>query len=111
MALEPEDAEDLEELLARHEQLGHLRVKRRGDSLTIYSGEPSDSHLHARLTHLGRGQWGLSLPRHTGRWERTPFMGTMEELVTTLISDLGFHLADLDPQARENRSRTYDPSN
>lgn len=111
MALDPEDAEELEELLARHDQLGHLRVKKRGDSLTIYSGEVSDSHLHARLTHLGRGHWGLSLPRHTGRWERTPFMGTMEEVVATLISDLGFYLEDLDPLARQNQRRTYDPSN
>ena len=102
MALEPEDAEELEELLERHEQLGHLRVKKRGDSLTIYSGEASDSHLHARITHLGRGHWGLSLPRHTGRWERTPFMGTMEEVVATLISDLAFYLEDLAPYARKN---------
>ena len=111
MALEPEDAEELEELLARHQQLSHLRVKKRGDSLTISSGDASDSHPHARLTHLGRGHWGLSLPRHTGRWERTPFMGTMDEVVATLISDLGFHLEDLDPHARENPSGTYDPSN
>jgi len=108
MALEPEDAEELEELLARHEQLGHLRVKKRGDSLTIYSGEALDPHLRARLTHLGRGDWGLSLPRHTGRWERTPFMGTMEKVVATLISDLGFYLEDL---ASQNPRRTFDPSN
>jgi hypothetical protein len=97
MALEPEDAEELEEFLARHEQFGHLQVKKCGDSLTIYSSEASDLHLHARFTHLGRGQWGLSLPLHTGRWERTPFMGTMEELVATMITDLGVYLEKLGP--------------
>jgi hypothetical protein len=99
MILDPEDAEELEELLARHEELGRLRVKKRGDSLTIYSGEPADAHLHARLTHLARGQWGLSLPRHTGRWERTPFVGTMDQLVASLTSDRGFYLADHSPDA------------
>jgi hypothetical protein len=111
MALEPEDAEDLEDILAGHEQLGHLRVKRRGDSLAIYSGEAPDSVLHARLTHLGRGQWGLSLPRHTGRWERTPFMDTMEEVMTTLIANFGFYLDDPAADAHPNQRRTYDPSN
>lgn len=111
MALEPEDAEDLEDLLARHEKLDHLRVRRRGDSLTIYSGKPPDSVPHARITHLGRGQWGLSFPRHTGRWERTPFMGTMEELITTLISDFSFYLDDPAADVRQNPSRTFDPSN
>lgn len=111
MALDPEDAEDLEELLAQHEQFGHLRVRRRGDSLTIYSGKARDSVLHARLTHLGRGQWGLSLPRHTGRWERTPFLGTMEEVMTTLISDFAFYLDDPAAGAHSNPRRTFDPSN
>lgn len=97
MTLKPEYAEELKELLARHEQLGHLQVKRRGDSLTIYSGAASDLHLHARLTHLGKGHWGLSLPLHTGRWERTPFMATMDELVATITSGFGAYLDDFGP--------------
>jgi len=36
--------------------------------------------------------WGLSLPRHTGSWERTPFVGSMEELVGALTSDFAFYL-------------------
>jgi len=39
------------------------------------------------------GLFGLSLPTWTGRWERTPFTGTIEELVAMLRDDLGFHLA------------------
>jgi hypothetical protein len=111
MALEPEDTEELEELLARHEGGAHLRVKKRGDSLTIYSGEAPHTVLHARITHLGRGQWGLSFPRHTGRWERTPFVDTMEEIMATLISDFGFYLDDPTVDAQRNQRRTFDPSN
>ena len=95
MALHPEDQEELEEMLAEYEALGHLRVKRRGDSLTIHSGDAADPHAHARVTHLGRGQWGLSLPLHTGRWERTSFVGSMAEVIDTLVTDFGFYLEDL----------------
>jgi hypothetical protein len=37
-----------------------------------------------RLTRLSATRWGLSVKRHTGRWERTPFMGTIEEMVDAL---------------------------
>lgn len=92
MRVEPEDAEELEELFSREEGFGHLRVKKRGQSLTIVSGTPA--HPHARLTALDGAQWGLSLPRHTGRWEPTPFTGTMEELASILMTDLPFYLED-----------------
>lgn len=95
MALDPVYIEQLETSLGRYQGLDHVRVNKRGDSLTIYSGERSDPQLHARLTHLGGGQWGLSLPRHTGRWEKTPFTGTMDEVVDTLVTNFGFYLEDL----------------
>lgn len=97
MALLPKDTEELEQLLAKHDGLGHLWVKKHGDSLTIHSGDVGDPHAHARITHLGRQQWGLSLPRHTGRWERTPFVGSMAEVIDTLITDFSFYLEDLAP--------------
>lgn len=37
-----------------------------------------------RLTHLGGTKYGLSVRRHTGRWEKTPFSGSLTELVDTL---------------------------
>ena len=94
MALDPEDAEELEEVLARYEGLDHLRVKKRGDSLTILSGDCADPNFHARITHLGRGEWGLSLPHHTGRWEKTPFTGSMNEVIETVVTDFSFYLDD-----------------
>lgn len=102
MTLELEDIEDLKDSLARYQGLDHLRVKRRGDSLTIFSGQSPDSQLHARLTHLGAGQWRLSLPRHTGRWEQTPFVGTMDDVVETLVTNFGFYLEDLSAHRGEN---------
>ena len=92
MKLDPEDAEDLEEELEKHDGLTHLRVKKRGDSLIIYSGAAKDAQNHARLTYLGGDDWGLSFPKHTGRWERTPFIGTMDEILDTLVSDFRCYL-------------------
>ena len=91
--MDSDDIEALETLLKQADGLGHLYVKKRGKSLTIASGDPP--HLHARLTSMGRDVWGLSLPRHTGRWERTPFVGTMEDVVGILISDFSFYLDDI----------------
>jgi hypothetical protein len=90
----PDEAvRQLERKLASRPDLGHLRVKQRGKSLTIFSDSPYGPDDHARLTSLGGTRWGLSLPRHTGRWERTPFVGTMDEVLRTLTDMLGWHLA------------------
>ncbi len=93
MLVDSDDVEGLEALLARHIDLAHLHVKKRGKSLTIASGDPP--HNHARITALGRDIWGLSFPRHTGRWERTPFVGTMQEVIDTLTTDFRFYLEDI----------------
>ena len=44
-------------------------------------GEPDD---RVRLSRLGGSRWGLSARLHTGRWERTPFTGTIDELVDVM---------------------------
>lgn len=91
MAARQKDLEELERLLTR-EGLDHLRANRRGESITICSGDGADQQKHARITKLGHKTWALSFPHHTGRWERTPFVGPMEELVATLVRDFSFYL-------------------
>ncbi len=86
-------ARQLERRLNSRPDLKHLRVRQRGKTLTIYSDTPYGLDDHARLTSLGGPRWGLSLPRHTGRWERTPFVGTMDDVLATLTDMLGWHLA------------------
>ena len=86
------------ELLARlreHEGLDHLAVAVRGDAVIVFSTEDGEKLRRARFTWLGAGHYGLSLPRHTGRWEPTPFSGPLLEVVDVLVSQLGFHLARL----------------
>jgi len=40
-----------------------------------------ESDDRVRFTLLGGNDYGLSVKRHTGRWEKTPFRGTLEQTV------------------------------
>jgi hypothetical protein len=84
--------EELESILRRYPDLNHLRVRKRGQSLTLYSEDAHGPQDHARFTSLAARTWGLSLPHHTGRWEKTPFTGSLDELVEVLVTDFGFYL-------------------
>ena len=86
---------ELQELLEQHEGLHHLRINKRGKTVYIVSGEGQQMYKHARLSKLGNDVWGLSVPRHTGRWEKTPFMGTLSDTATILTQQLGFYLAPI----------------
>lgn len=41
-----------------------------------------------RLTDLGRSRFSLSVRRHTGRWEKTPFTGTLPQLFETICATM-----------------------
>lgn len=58
---------------------GEHLIAGRADTQGETESEGTDDRI--RLTRLSRTKWGLSVKRHTGRWERTPFTGTMREVV------------------------------
>lgn len=60
----------------------HL-ILSRGVENTLGSVEQD---ARVRLTHLGASRYGLSVMRHTGRWERTPFAGSLAEMVETMAT-------------------------
>jgi len=76
--------EDLRQHLSVHPGLEHLRVKRRGASLTLFSIDSAGILNHARVTWLGRATWALSLPR------------PLDELAQILTQSLGVYLARQD---------------
>ena len=39
-----------------------------------------------RFTRLGTNHYGISVKRHTGRWQKTPFYGTLEQTVEAVCS-------------------------
>ncbi len=68
----------------------HLHVRVYGPHLVIYSQEEDERWNRARLTSLPSGQYQLSMTDRRGKWEPTPFMGTVPELLTMLVKDLAF---------------------
>jgi len=80
----------LMKLLETHERTSGMYVRIYGDHLIVGRRESfgPDGKLtdddRVRLTRLNTSSYGLSVKRHTGRWERTPFSGTIQEMVETI---------------------------
>jgi len=85
-------AEELQEDLANH-GFKHLRVRRRGDVLTIESGPKTDPFPHARVRRETVHLWRLEMPTSTGRWETTPVRDVPDTLVAILVSVFPWALA------------------
>jgi len=86
--------DDIEEIL-EEQGFTHLKVeRRRGDHLVIYSKEDGQKISRARLTETSPDSYQLGFADHTGRWESTPFFGTIPELVQALIEQFSWVLTD-----------------
>ena len=83
---------DIERRFAASESFSHLHIQKYGRSLILLSGPAEAPQRHARFTHIAGNEWGLSFPHHTGKWEKTPFTGTLDELVETLVTTFPFYL-------------------
>ena len=55
-------------------------------------GDKDDRWDRARFTELGRNVWMLSFPKRTSGWEKTPFIGSLEEVAETLVTNFGWQL-------------------
>lgn len=69
--------------LLTEQGLAHLAVKKRGNALTVVSGPEDDPEV--RLTADG-DTWRLDVADHRGRWEATPFEGSLGDLVEAALS-------------------------
>lgn len=78
-------------LLAAHERTEGLYVRVHGDHLILGRREPvgpngeMENDDRVRLTRLSASRYGLSVRRHTDRWERTPFSGSLDDMVDTIL--------------------------
>ena len=70
----------------------HLRVRVHGPHRIIYTEDEDGPWNRARLTFLQGGLYQLSMADHRGRWEPTPFEGTLNDVLTTLVNDFAFML-------------------
>ena len=82
------DAERLERGIHQTSQFSHVRVRLTRGHLDIC---PDDEPV-ARATPLGAGEYGLSFRSHTGKWERMPITGSLDELAKDVVDTLGPYL-------------------
>ena len=91
----------LTKLLAAHELTAGMYVRVHGKNLIMGRREPRgpngqlEDDDRVRLTQLNASSYGLSVKRHTGRWERTPFSGSMEEMVEAILTFMQHLVAPL----------------
>jgi len=73
----------------------HLKVAVRGQHLVIYSTSPEgDKFNRIRFSPVSSTEYQLGIANHKGRWEATPFAGTLSELTKLLTEQFGFWLED-----------------
>jgi hypothetical protein len=69
-----------------------MYVRVHGDHLIAGRSESWDTDAtpenndRVRFTSLGANHYGVSVKRHTGRWQKTPFYGTLEQTVEAVCS-------------------------
>jgi len=90
---EPSDALTVEAVLAQDPGLSHLRVRRRGDLLTLESGPAENPRRHARLRRVSVHLWRLEMPAASGRWDLTPFRDQLKILLDMLLHQFPWMLA------------------
>jgi hypothetical protein len=82
----------LSELVESSESTTGMYVRVHGDHLILGRPPPEseddqgEGDDRVRLTHLSAREFGLSVKRHNGRWERTPFTGTPSQLFEVILS-------------------------
>lgn len=79
------DASDLTREVLLRTAGGKIYLGRRELPGPFSEGEVDES---LRLDPLPGGTYGLSVKRHTGRWEKTPFSGSQEELVEVIRTQM-----------------------
>jgi len=80
--------------LLKEQGINHLYIQARGDHLMLYTLEDEEKINHVRFTRLSVNKYQLSMANHRGRWEKTPYTGTIPELVELLIEQFSFMLAE-----------------
>lgn len=106
LAAEDYHAEELADDLAKR-GFKHLRVRRRGDLLTIESGSKREIVAHARFRRDTVHLWILEMPTHSGKWESTPFRQPVEPLTELLVTQLAWALAPRSEIPMRTSGRKY----
>lgn len=86
-------ADRLRALVRQGRGYRHVDVRARGEHLVIELLRDSEQREPiARATRLDARTYGLSFRSHTGKWERMPITGDLEEIARALTQELGAYL-------------------
>jgi len=77
-------------------ELNHLKVTKRGVNIAIYSEDEKGKDNRCRFTYIRPGVFILNMANHTGRWEPTPFEGSIEELLKMVIEQFPWTITNYD---------------
>ena len=79
-----------------HEKkLNHLKVTKRGVNIVIYSeDDDGGKENRCRFTYIKSRLFIMNMANHSGKWEPTPFEGTLEELLGMVIEQFPWTLTD-----------------
>src|SRR3954463_8748199 len=85
----------------------HLRVRKRAELVVIESGPPDDPIPHARLRRDALHLWRLEFATHTGKWEKTGFRGSCQQMLELITDEFPWTIAPiaLSPSRDELRKR------
>jgi len=83
----------------------HLRAKKRGAAVIVESGTTDDAIKHIRVRRDTVHLWLVDIADHRGRWQRTPFRGLLDDVLTLVAETFPWVVADLSA----NPERTSDP--
>lgn len=72
----------------------HLQVRVYGSHLVVFTEQEGVKENRARLTYMKQQVYVLGIANHRGKWEPTPFNGTVNELLILLTGQFAFALAD-----------------
>jgi len=79
----------------KRQQLRHVCAKRRADTLTLLTGPADDPWPRARFRIVTKQRWTVEMADRAGRWEKTPFQGSLKQLLALLVEPFPWILADL----------------
>ncbi|HML04528.1 MAG TPA: hypothetical protein VK426_02025 [Methanobacterium sp.] len=72
----------------------HLKVRVYGKSIIIYSEYEGAKESRCRFTRESNNKYILAMANHKGKWEETPFEGTIKELLEIVLTQFAWILTD-----------------
>jgi len=80
----------------KEKELNHLKVAKRGVNIVVYSEDKNNKENRCRFTFIEPGSFILNMANHSGKWEPTPFEGSLDELLEMVIEQFPWTLTNYD---------------